>query len=441
MTTRTIEPAGVPPEPAGVPPERATQVLPPLRRDPRVLGWAVGHGVSTVGDQILYVALVFTAAQVAPPAVVGLITACAVLPNAVLTLLGGAVVDRTDARRIMIISDLGQLAVLVAALVVLAFHGVSVPLLIALALAFGTATAFYNPASFAFPRQLRPTADLTRVAGVRQLTDRFATIGGPPLGGVLVAGFGLAGALLVDAVTFAVIAIVLLLVRPRWPRERATGATILADVRGGLSYVWSTPRVRHLVIALAGLNVFASPVIAVGLALRTAGEGWGATALGVLMGSIGAAAVLGTLVMLRWRPTHPLVVALSFLLVQAVALMAIGFAPFTGVLAATLTVGLTAGLASPLLAGAFQATVDDAYVARAGSVTTLSDSALIPLSLAGFGLLAGATSVATACAAFGGAFLLQMAFTLSRRQVRHVRADGSVAANHPMDGATHANFQ
>lgn len=74
-------------------------------------------------------------------------------------------------------------------------------------------------------------------------------------------------------------------------------------------------------------------------------------------------------------------------------------------------------------------------------VTTLSDSALIPLSLAGFGLLAGATSVATACAAFGGAFLLQMAFTLSRRQVRHVRADGSVAANHPMDGASHANSQ
>jgi MFS family permease len=291
-------------------------------------------------------------------------------------------------------------------------------MLVALALAFGTATAFYYPASFAFPRQLRPTGDLTRVAGIRQLTDRAATIGGPPLGGVLVAGFGLAGALMVDAVTFAVIAIVLLLVRPRWPRERATGATVWADIRGGLSYVWLTPRVRDLVIALAALNVFVSPVVAVGLALRTTAEGWGPTALGVLMGSIGAAAVVGTLVMLRWRPARPLVVAMSFLVVQALALIAVGSAPFAGVLAATLTVGLTAGLASPLLAGAFQATVDDAYVARAGSVTSLSDSALMPLSLAGFGVLAGVTSVAVACAVSGGAFLLQMAYTLSRRQVR-----------------------
>jgi MFS family permease len=408
-------------------PPAAASPLPPLTRDARVLGWAFGRGVSTVGDQILYVALVFTAAQVAPPAVVGLITACAVLPNAAFTLFGGAVVDRTDARRVMIVSDLAQLAILLAALVVLAFHGVSVAMLVALALAFGTATAFYNPASFAFPRQLRPTGDLTRVASIRQLTDRTATIGGPPLGGVLVAAFGLAGALLVDAVTFAVIAIVLLLVRPRWPRERATGATVWTDIRGGLSYVWHTPHVRDLVIALAALNVFVSPVVAVGLALRTTAEGWGPTALGVLMGSIGAGAVAGTMVMLRWRPARPLVVAMSFLLVQAIALIVVGFAPLTGVLAATLTVGLTAGLASPLLAGAFQATVDDAYVARAGSVTALSDSALMPLSLAGFGVLAGVTSVATACAVCGGAFLLQMAYTLSRRQVRQLRADGTVA--------------
>lgn len=80
------------------------------------------------------------------------------------------------------------------------------------------------------------TAD-TRRTRIRQLLNRSGSIAGPPLGGVLVAAFGLAGALLVDAVTFTVIAIVLLLARPRWPRERAAGASVWADVRGGLSYV------------------------------------------------------------------------------------------------------------------------------------------------------------------------------------------------------------
>ena len=415
------------PQPTATAP--AGPALPPLGRDPRVLGWVLGHGISTVGDQILYVALVFTAAQIASPAAVGLIVACAVLPHAVLTLFGGAVVDRTSARTVMIASDVAQLVIMLAALVAVTVQGQSVPLLVALALVSGTATAFYQPASFAFPRQLRPTGDLTRVASIRQLAGRGATIGGPPLGGVLVAAFGLAGALLVDTVTFAVIALVLLLlVRPRWPREQATGATLLADIRGGLSYVWHTPRVRHLVIALAGLNVFGAPVTAVGLALRTAEAGWGPAALGLLMGSIGAAAVLGTLVMVRWRPARPVLTALLILLAQAASLIIIGFAPFAGVLGATVTVGLTAGLASPLLAGAFQATVDDAYVARAGSVTALSDSALIPLTLAGFGVLAGAAGVAVACAVCGFGFLLQLGYTLSRRPVRAMGTGGTATS-------------
>jgi MFS family permease len=386
----------------------------------------LGHSVSAVGDQVLYVALIFTAAQVAPPAVAGLIIACTVLPNAVLTLLGGAIVDRTDARRVMITSDVVQLLVMVTALVVLTAYGASVWLLIALALVFGAASAFYDPASFALPRQLRPTGDLTRVAGIRQLASRVGAVGGPPLGGLLVAAFGLAGALTFDVVTFSVIAVVLLLVvRPRWPRTRATGQTVLGDIRGGLSYVWSTPRVRNLVIALAGMNVFTAPVIAVGLALRTSQAGWGPATLGALMGSLGAAAILGTMVMVRLRPSRPVLVALLLMLVSALSLVAVGLAPFAGVLAATFAIGLTAGLASPLLSGAFQASVDEAYLARAGSVISISDSAVIPISMTGFGLLAGVTSVAAACVVFGIGFAVQLSYSLSHRYVRALRADGS----------------
>lgn len=401
--------------------------LPSLYRDARVLGWSFGHSVSSVGDQVLYIALVFTAAQVAPPAVAGLIIACTVVPNAVLTLLAGAIVDRTDARRVMITSDVAQLLVMVTALLIFAGYGASTWLLVALALAYGISSAFYDPASFALPRQLRPPDDLTRVAGIRQLADRVGAVGGPPLGGLLVATFALGGALAFNAATFAVVALMLfLVVRPRWPRERATGATVFTDIQGGLSYVWSTPLARNLVLALAGVNVFTTPVIAVGLALRANQDGWGAAALGLLMGSLGAAAMVGTLVMVRVRPTRPVLVALLLMLLAAVSLVVVGLAPFAGVLAATITIGLVAGLASPLLAGAFQAAVDEAYLARAGSVMNVSDSAMMPLAIAGFGVLAGATSVATASAICGIGFAVQLLHSLSYRQVRALRADGSV---------------
>lgn len=410
---------------AGSAAERETRALPRLGRDPRVLGWAFGHGVSEAGDQILSVALVFTAVQLAGPAVAGVVVACSVLPKAALTLFGGAVVDRTDARRVMLGSDLAQLLVLLAALAALAAGGESIGLLVALAVGYGIASAFYDPAMFALPRLLRPTEDLTRVAGIRQLALRAATIGGPPLGGLLVAGFGLAGALTADAVTFAVIALVLLvLVRPRFARARADGGSVLADLRDGLAYLWSTARVRDLVLALAGLNVFLVPVISVGLALRSSQQGWGAPALGVLLGSMGAAALAGTLVMVRVRVPRPVLVALLALLGQASAAVVVGFAPFAGVLAATVVIGLTAGVASPLLSGALQATVDEAYLARVGSVTSLADAALIPVSVAGFGLLAGAAGVMVACAVCGGGFILQVLYALSRRQVRQIRLGG-----------------
>lgn len=396
----------------------ADPTLPPLRRDPRLLGWVASHGLSSLGDTMIMVGLVYTAAQVAPPAQVGLVSAAAVLPQAVLGLLGGALVDRTEARRVMVAANLLLLLVMLGGLAVLLTTGASIWLLLAVALGAGTAMSMYNPATFAFPRQLRQVSEMGQVAGVRQLADRAAGIGGPPLAGLLVAALGLAGVLAAEAFLVAMVAVLLLLIRPRWPRERAGGANMWSDIRSGLAYIGRTPRVRGLLIAVAGLNVFAAPVIAVGLALRATDEGWGAGGLGVLLGSIGAAAALATVGMLRWRPRRPVLVALFTLLGQAVGLVVVGFAPFPVALAATIAVGLTAGVASPLLAGAVQAIVEESYLARVGSVFGLTDSAAVPLSVAGFGVLAGTASVAVACAVCGGAFILQLTYSLTRRQLR-----------------------
>lgn len=415
----TPSPARAAPHVPGSPP------LPRLGRDVSVLGWALGHGVSALGDQVLYIALVFIATQMAPPSIAGLIIACTVAPSAILSLLAGAITDRTDSRRMMIVSDLTQLIVLLGALAVLALYGSSVWLLVALALTYGTASAFYDPASFSLPRQLRPAADLTRVASIRQLADRFGTVAGPPLGGLLVATLGLAGALAFDAATFAVIAILLLLVvRPRWPRARSTGGTVLADLGGGLSYCWRTPRVRNMVIVLAGMNVFTAPVVSVGLALRANQEGWGATPLGLLMAGLGGAAIAGTLVMVWVRPARPVFAALVMIMMTAPAsLVLVGQAPYPIVMGATIAIGLVAGAASPLLAGAFQATLDESYTARAGSLLSVIHSSLVPLAIVGFGAVAGATSVATACGICGVAFAVQLAYSASRRRVRAMRID------------------
>ena len=63
--------------------------------------------------------------------------------------------------------------------------------------------------------------------------------------------------------------------------------------------------------------------------------------------------------------------------------------------------GATAGGASVLLSGAFQRTVDAAYLGRATSMTTLSDLTLLPVMMPAFGWLAAVSSVTAAAAVFG----------------------------------------
>jgi ABC-type antimicrobial peptide transport system permease subunit len=82
-------------------------------------------------------------------------------------------------------------------------------------------------------------------------------------------------------------------------------------------------------------------------------------------------------------------------------------------LAATF-VGITAGAASTYLGALFMLTVHQSYLGRAQSVTALTDDGLMPLAMAGFGLLAGLTSVSAACVVCGAAMSLMCAWSARR---------------------------
>jgi MFS family permease len=415
------------PSPSPAPPsvEVAPLVPPrPLFRDTAVLGWALARAVSDIGDAVAFVAIAYAAARLGSPAVAGLVLAAAATPRAIFMLIGGAITDRVDTRRLMIGTDLARIAVLIAALVAIAVWGVSAPLLIAIGVPFGIADALYIPASATFPRQLVATGELARLAGLRQLMTRIATIVGGPLGLALVAVGGLSAALAADAVSFVVIAVVLVAVRPRWPRGRSAGRSVVGDVRSGLGYLGRTPPVRDLVIALSGLNVFGAPVLSVGIALRTTQQGWSPTGLGLLTGCIGAGAAVGTLAVMAHRPQRPVLFGLQLMFVQAAAVAAVGVLPYPGEVTAMLVVGVTAGLASPLLSGAVQAVVAEQFLGRTSAVLSIADTGLAPLALAGFGLLVSTSNLAAACLAFGLAFAVLMVFAVSRPHLAELTPAG-----------------
>ena len=180
-------------------------LLRPLRasRDFRVL-WA-GMAVSLVGDGIFLIAIAWTAFSLwNAPGALAVIGLAMTVPMIFCLLAGGAVSDRFDRRRVLIVSDLARAAA-VAAIAALGFAGaLTFPLLAVLAGLYSAAGAFFVPAFDAIVPSLVVTDHLPAANSLDQFVRPIALrLAGPALGGLIVASFGASTAFVLDAVTFA----------------------------------------------------------------------------------------------------------------------------------------------------------------------------------------------------------------------------------------------
>lgn len=392
---------------------------PVFRRDVRVHAWIAVKALSDAGDALWTIALAWTAVQIASPAVAGLIVAAGTVPRAIVLLWGGVIADRADPRRVMLLFNVLRIGVLIGVALWVLATTPSVTILIAAAIAFGVCDAFYEPSAGTIARQLVRASDLPSYGAVAQTASRLGTMAGAAAGGVLVAHLGLSGGASVNALTFlVVVAFIAIWLRPRFLLARAPRESALRGIGRGFAHLREAPTTRTLVIALSGLNLAVGPAAGIGLALRAHDEGWGAQAVGVFEALLGLGAALGAVCVARWRPRREALGGFWALVVQGAAIVALGVGPVWTVGAAAFLIGCTAGFASVLLSATFSATVDTAYLGRMGSLTRLGDDCLMPLAMAGFGALAGATALWVPFTVFGGAMMLLMVLPLSNRVFR-----------------------
>lgn len=390
--------------------------VPPLRRDHKVHAWIAARGLSDLGDTVWLIALAWTAVHVAGPAQAGLLVGLGTLPRAALMLFGGVFADRWDNRRTVLLTNVARVVVLLAGVVLLStVAGHTFAILAGVAVLFGVADALNNPAASTMARQMVRPDDIRPLMAVFQTVSRLARLAGAPIGGLLVAAFDVRVAMLIDAGSFALIGLVYALwMHPRFPRVLSTGTSWRRDLAGGLGYLRRTPAVRSLVVAISGLNLFVGPALAVGLALRVTHEHWGAHTLGVLEACVGAGAAAGAIGAARRNTARPALVGFVILVGQGLGIAALGFGDRVFVGGAAAFVGVTAGAASTYISALFMLTVDETFLGRMGSVTSLVDDGLMPVAMAGFGLLAGLTSVTTACVVAGAGMSVLCAWTARR---------------------------
>lgn len=236
--------------------------LRPLRSRNFALIWTAAL-VSNVGSWMQTVALgVLVYARTGQPGWTGLVAAAAFVPIGLLAPIGGAVADRLDRRRWLIVTTLGEMA-FATALAVLAATGHDPPgALVVLALLGGAAAAVGFPAYQAMVPDLVPPEDLLGAVSLSSAQFNLGRVVGPALAGLvlLTHDYGLVFGL--NAASFAGVVLALLLVRldRTPPRTREVG--IMARIAAGVRAARVEPGCRSAIGLIAFVALFASPFIA-----------------------------------------------------------------------------------------------------------------------------------------------------------------------------------
>jgi MFS family permease len=375
-----------------------------------------------LGNAVAPIALAFAVLDLTGSARdLGLVVGARSLTNVAFLLFGGVIADRLPRHLVMVgASVLAALTQFGVAASVLTGEA-TIPLLVALSAVNGIASAIALPAAAALVPQTVPPEIRQQANAISRLAFNTAMILGASLGGVLVATVGPGWGLAVDALAFAVAAIVFALVRvPAVAAAPAARQRILTDLREGWSefssrtWLWSVVAgfaVTNAALA-GGLNVL-GPVVADDTIGRPA---WG---LVLAIETVGM--VVGGIVALKLRIRRFLRYGVVCCFGDVLLLGALGLTPHIGVL---LLCAFLAGFALEQFAVAWETTMQEHVpadkLARVYSYDMLGSFVAIPLGQVVAGPLAERYGASTTLVAAAVLCLLAVVGMLCSRDVRRI---------------------
>ncbi|SER44820.1 Predicted arabinose efflux permease, MFS family [Actinokineospora terrae] len=226
-----------------------------MARDRR-LTWLLGSSaLSNLGDGIGKVAFPLLGASLTrDPVLIAGLSATAFLPWLLFALVSGALVDRVDRRKAMLLANTSR-AVIVGALAVLVlFDATTIWLLYAMALLIGTVETIADSAAQALIPAVVPRSGLESANGKLQSAEIVGqTFLGGPLGGVTFAAFA-ALPFVLNSAGFAIAAIFLLAIRGSYrPKVEGPAPKLRVQLAEGLGWVRSRPLMVQLVAFAAAL--------------------------------------------------------------------------------------------------------------------------------------------------------------------------------------------
>ncbi|MBW4718458.1 MFS transporter [Saccharothrix obliqua] len=395
-------------------------VLTPLREP--VFRWLItGRGCAELANGIAPVALAFAVLDMTGSLVdLGIVVGARSTAVVVLVLFGGMLADRLP--RAVILQGTGLVAATTQAALAAAVLGqfVSLPLLVVLGVVNGTASAMSLPAAAALTPQTVPPNLLTQANALARVGVNTGRFTGAAAGGVLVGALGSGWAMAVNACLFLFAAFAYRQVRVPRP-ERAAKVGVLRDLADGWREFTEHTWVWVVVLQFMVVNaVLSGGVVVLGPAI--ADQTVGRAAWGFVVGAQTLGALVGGVVVARFRPKRALLVGVALITAEALPLVVLAELPhLVPLLAAMFVVGMTTEVFVVAWDVSLQQNIPPQKLARVYSYDMLGSFIAIPIGQVAAGPLGGRFGTGPTLLAGAAVVVTATLLAVCSRDVRRLR--------------------
>lgn len=226
----------------------------------------------------------------------GMIGFASQIPVFLLAPFGGAVADRHNRRRILVMTQAFAMLLAFILAVLTLTNTVQIWHLFVIAAGFGIANAFDIPTRQAFAVDMVGKEDLINAIALNSSMFNGARIVGPAIAGVLVAAVGEGWCFMLNAASYIAVLAGILMMRITHVERPRTGSTF-RHIADGFEYVYRTKPVRELLLMLGLVSLMGTPYAVLMPIFADKLLGGGPGTLGILMGASGLGALIAALVL------------------------------------------------------------------------------------------------------------------------------------------------
>jgi MFS family permease len=372
-------------------------------RDFKVL--LASQGVSSLGDAVSFTALpLLVLALTGSGFAMGIVGALQTLPDLVFGMVAGALADRSDRKRMMLLADLGRALLTALIPISVALHGPTMAVILIVAAPTSVLRAFFLAGYTASVPSLVGRRQVGRANSYFEAIYSTGYILGPAIAGVLASTIGPGPTLAIDALSFGLSGLGLALVHRDLvaPVDRRR-ARLVTEIRQGIDFIAGHPPLRSVILFWGVTSILTAPLVTSLTVRITRDLGYPPSVLGLLLTAYGVGTVFGSLLTAR-RTTrgHVALVLLGGNVVTGTAMLVVSTVAVVPVL---LGVALVAGIAQSAVLVTYltlrTAYSPDDLLGRIGSTARTISLGLQPLGLLAGGALIDLTDGSTTIALMG----------------------------------------